>query len=418
MSAAVSVVDDEAVRLRVTRRSITVGIPPEERLLLLTASVAARDEAIRAMAAGVVDWTRFLALAQLERAVSVTYAPLQRVAADLVPPDVLDRMRRLALVTDFAMLHLDSRLRESLSALQRAGVRVMLLKGAALAYSVYGDVRKRPMSDIDLLVDQGSAENARRAMLSIGWRELSGGVADSTYERHHHAPPLADTQSPHLHLEIHSALFPARQPFAFDVRDLWSRSRPLGGVNPETFVPDPVHSLLHACLHFLWSHLARFGAWRTIRDVEAISRCADMDWDAFVSIARQARGDTSCYWTLRIARAVAGVEVGAGVLDELRPRRSTLVLQAIERHFLMNLFSVRVACPSVALDRAIWELGVMPRRSGHGDIRPWDADHEFILPPGEESAAPNSSRADRVRRLLSSPRYIGSLLRARDVATQ
>ena len=164
MSAAVSVVDDESVRLRLTRRSITVGIPPEERLLRLTASVAARDDAIRAMAASVVDWTRFLALAQLERAVSVTYVPLHRVAADLVPPDVLDRMRRLALVTDFAMLHLDSRLRESLSALQRAGVRVMLLKGAALAYSVYGDVRKRPMSDIDLLVDQGSAENARRAM--------------------------------------------------------------------------------------------------------------------------------------------------------------------------------------------------------------------------------------------------------------
>jgi len=414
----VSVVDDESVRPRSTRRSITTDIPPEERLVLLTASVAARDDAIRAMAATVVDWTRFLALAEVERSVSVTYASMQRVAADLVPQDVLDRMRRLALVTDYAMLHLDSRLRESLSALQRAGVRVMLLKGAALAYSVYGDVRKRPMSDIDLLVDQGSAENARRAMLSIGWRELSGGVADAAYERHHHSPPLADTQSPQLHLEIHSALFPARQPFAFDVRDLWSRARRLDGANPEAFVPDPVHSLLHACLHFLWSHLGRFGAWRTIRDVEAISRCPDMDWDAFVSIARQARGGTSCYWTLRIARTVAGVEVPAGVVDELRPRRSTSVLRAIERHFLMNLVSARRACPSVALDRAIWELGVMPRRSSHGDIRPWDGDHEFMLPRGAESAAPMSSRAARVRRLLASPRYIGSLLRARDLATQ
>jgi len=386
---------------------------PEERLLLLSAGGPANDDTIRQTARHGVDWPRFLGLAQLERAVPVIYPRFRAVVPDVIPGDVLDQMRRLALVSDFAMMHLESRLRESLHALGRAQVRVMLLKGAALAHSAYDGVRQRPMSDIDVLVDPKTARTARRVMLDAGWREITGGIPDAAYERHHHLPPLLDTRSRELQLEIHTALFPEGQPFAFDAPDLWQRAQSLGGGFPHAFVPDLAHSLLHACLHFLWSHQGRFGVWRTIRDINAISRSKPVDWRAFVAAARAARGDTSCYWTLRIAQVTAGVGVPADVLEALRPPRRSYVLHAIERHFLMNLFPVQFGCPSVALDHALWELAVMPRRSGHGEIRPWDQEAEFAVPHGEGSASRPARHSDRLRRFLASPGYIRSLLRLR-----
>src|SRR5262249_43377653 len=156
-------------------------IPAEEELLLLTAGSDANDTAICAAAHGEIDWQRFLGLSQLERAVPVIHPRLRKVAAGAVPDDVLDQMRRLALLSHFAMLHLETRLRESLRILHDAGVRVMLLKGAALAHTAYSGIRQRPMSDLDLLVDPSTAHLARRMMLSAGWCEIVGGIPESVY---------------------------------------------------------------------------------------------------------------------------------------------------------------------------------------------------------------------------------------------
>jgi hypothetical protein len=385
----------------------------EEELLLLTAGGAANDDAIRAIAEESIDWQRFLGLAQLERAVPVVYPRLRDVTGDVVPAVALDQMRRLAMVSDFAMLHLESRLRESLGSLHSAGIRVMLLKGAALSHTAYSGVRQRPMSDLDLLVDASNAQLARRVMLSAGWREIVGGIPDSVYDRHHHLPPLYDSRSPDLQLEIHTALFQERQPFAFDARDLWARAKPLGPTFPDTFVPDAIHSLLHACLHFLWSHQGRFGVWRTIRDVDALTRDRTLDWDAFVQAAKSSRGSTSCYWTFRIAELTAGVAVPASVTERLRPPRNGYVLQAVERHLLRNLFPVEFACPSVTLDHALWELAVMPTWSGHGEVRPWDEEPDFVVPRVESAPVRILPRRERIRRLLASPGYIRTLLRPR-----
>jgi len=385
-------------------------VPPEERLLLLTAGGPGNDAAIREVAANGVDWQRFLGLAQIERAVPVIYPRLRTVVGEYVPAALLDQMRRLALVSDFTMLHLESRLRESLRVLHDSGVRVMLLKGAALAHTAYSGMRQRPMSDLDVLVDSSNAQTARRVLLGAGWRDFVGGIPRDVYDHHHHLPPLHDTRAPELQLEIHTALFPERQPFTFALAELWTRAEPLGPAVSSAFAPNPVHSLLHACLHFLWSHQGRFGAWRTIRDVDALTQRGSVDWDDFVAAARESRGGTSCYWTLRIAEAAAGVNVPATALEQLRPARSAYVLQALERHLLRNLFPVEFECPSVMLDHALWELAVMPRRSGHGAIRPWDEEDEFVpmpLPPSDSVSMVSKRRA----RLRAALRYLGTLLR-------
>jgi hypothetical protein len=145
--------------------------------------------------------------------------------------------------------------------------------------------------------------------------------------------------------------------------------------------------------------------------VDAITRSTCIDWDEFVATAKATRGATSCYWTFRVADVTAGVTVPPSVMDRLRPPRSAFILRAMERHFVMNLFPVEVACPSVRLDHALWELAVMPRWSGHGEIRPWDEEAEFVVPHKGGKDAPGLPRSERFRRFLASPGYIRTLLR-------
>ena len=385
---------------------------PEDRLLLLTAGGPANDAAIRSAAEGPIDWARLLGLARVERAVPVVYPRLRDVAGALIPSDVLEQLRRLALVSDFAMLHLEARLRESLRVLEHAGVRVMLLKGAALAYSAYGGVRQRPMSDIDILVDSGNAMSARRAMLNAGWRTIQGGMPEAVYEHHHHLPPVHDARSPELQLEIHTALFPERHPFAFETSDLWATSRSLGPPLSNAVVPAPAHLLLHACIHFFWSHQARFGVWRTIRDLDAISRAGTVDWGAFVATARSARALTSCYWTFRIAELAAGVTAPKEVMETLRPARRAYLRRAIERHLLLNLFPVRSVCPSARIEHVLWEMAAMPRWSGHGDVRPWDDEPNFVIPDAPARDVRTARRTSPVLSALAVPKYMLSLMRS------
>lgn len=388
-------------------------LPADQRLLLLTAGDSDNDALIRETAGESVDWPRFFALAQIERAVPIIYPRLRALASDLVPADGLEQMRRLAQVSDFAMLHLEHRLRESVRALHENGVRTLLLKGAGLAFTVYPGPRQRPMSDIDMLVESSQAGEARRLMLATGWRESDDGPPDEVYLHHHHLPPLFDSRSRDLQLEIHTALFPERQPFAFDTADVWARARVIGATIPGALAPCSVHALLHTCLHFFWSHQARFGAWRTIRDVNALSRADDIDWQEFVALARAIRGGSSCYWTLRIAEITGGARIPEEILDALRPRRRAYSLHAIERHLVFNLLPVSDACPSVKLEHLLWEAAAMPRASGHGNLRPWDEDEKFMVASKRTATSDRSGLTYGANRFMAFARYIAMLLRAR-----
>jgi hypothetical protein len=65
---------------------------------------------------------------------------------------------------------------------------------------------------------------------------------------------------------------------------------------------------------------------------------------------------------------------------------------------------------SVALSRAMWSLGVQPRRQGHGRSRPWLDTEEWVRVPG----GMRNTRTSAGRRLIQQSsgllRMVGSLL--------
>jgi hypothetical protein len=345
-------------------------LPPEHRLVLLTAGGARNDAAIRELLERELDWGRVNIIARRERAWPVIWPQLARLGAARIPESIESAIQRLAMVYDFRLTYLESRLWDTLSTFERHGIEVMLLKGSALAVSIYPSFRERPMGDVDILVHPGAAERAWRLAQNAGWRWPADDFPLHMYERHHHWPPLIDRRERGACLEIHTQPIARSHPFALPLDGLWREAAPVSSQRPLIVAPHPLTLLLHTCIHFAWSHRLGLGAWRTFRDVRSFIEAEAVDWAAFVDLAREARAGTCAYWTLRLAHDLAHVPVPMQLIATLRPRGSEFLVDRLERHFALSLFPAERVCPSV-LAQPIWELAIRPKLSGHGSIRPW-----------------------------------------------
>jgi hypothetical protein len=360
------------------------SLPPDVRLLLLAAGPAENDRQIARLLDGAVEWGRLSELAVEERAVTGVWTRLAPWRAS-ISAGVRSHFAQVAMVTEFHQRQMEEQLIEVLHALASNGIHVVLLKGAALAATVYGSFAARPMNDVDLLVEPDRATDAHALLLDAGWTrlQLAGGadegavaLGEEFYASHHHLWPLIGPRRPGVRLEIHTELLADHQPFAFGACDVWRDARPIELCGAEAFVPSTPHLLLHLCVHFAWGH-AMGGAWRTFRDLQALVEAGDVDWPAFVALTQQSRAATCAYWTLRLAQALARVPVPPDVLDALRPSLPEAVLARLELHLAHEMIAPGALCPSVRLRRALWSAAIQPRRSGHGAARPWLHDGAF-----------------------------------------
>ncbi len=382
-------------------------VTPEARLLLrLSRRAPAREELLSL--AQHVDWDRFLELAQDQNAAAIVWPVIADVAPARLRGTTAQRFQQVAQVAEFRLQYLEERLAVSLDVLSRAGIETVLLKGAAVAYTAYPSFSARPMADIDLLVRPEHAEAARVQLLGAGWEWNREPGLDEFYKGHQHLPPLDDRGRTGLSLELHTALFFHGNPFRFTPDDVWRESVEVqvrGGATAR--VPAARHQFLHACVHYAWSHSLHAGAWRTFRDLDALMN-GPLGADGAFAAAQERTVRSCCYWTLRLARDLGGLDVPDRMLDQLRPRLPEWVLAILERHFAVHALPTDRACPSVSVDRRMWRAAIQPWRSAHGDIRPWDRHrlHAQGRFPAGVTAAP---RRD-VMSVNRWRRYLGAIL--------
>lgn len=389
------------------------SIPAEARLLYRLAGPDGSHTPTSEYSGTSLRWKRLFRLAGQERATSILHHYMKASGAGLIPAAEAARLQRLAMLAEFRMRYLDQRLHEALEHFARAEIRIMLLKGAGLAAAI-GVPFYREMVDLDLLVPCDRVPEAWSLLLGLEWRRALDERYDAFYEEHHHLCPLEDARGSGLCLEIHSALFPNDKPFALSTGEVWEEAREVTVGRWPALVPSDSHMALHLCTHFAWSHQMGSGAWRTFLDLSILHANNRLKWGELVSLACRTRAKTCCYWTLRLARRMAGLPVPDAVLAEFAPPLPERMLKALERYFLLAL------CPpadweerTLRLGNLFWELAIRPAWSGHGGIRPWGRSKDFIAiddlestrqpPPG---VALPEQRVARMKQLLREIRAI------------
>jgi hypothetical protein len=364
------------------------GLSREAQLLVLTAGGAANEAPLRELLDKDLDWPRLGTLVKREGATPIVWQWLQRIGFRRMPAAVESAWRRLAMVAEFQSAHLEHRLHDAVELLATRGIDVMLLKGSALAHTTYASFADRPMGDVDLLLRRDRAQEAWTLLQRHGWAWPSTHWPTELYAGHQHLPPLLDTRGDGVRLELHVDLLPGGHPFDLAGDGLWADATRVslhGGQS--ALVPAPIRQLLHLCIHFAWSHMMEWGSWRTLRDVDRLTRRHAVAWDGFTTLAHETRGATCCYWTLRLARNLGDAPIPDGVLRTLRPPLPAFVLDRLERHYTRQLFPSEGRCPSATLDRQLWQLGIAPRWSNHGSARPWQGEGAWPDAPGDPAVA-------------------------------
>jgi hypothetical protein len=352
-------------------------LPVEVQLLLACTGNEGSDPVIRQLLTEPVDWARLFALVRNEGATAHVCRRISDAGNGAVPHGFQQRLENVARIAEFRMLYLKRRLHEVVTTLSEANIRVVLLKGAALTYTHYSASDTREMSDIDLLVEPGRARDAQALLQKHAWATRFDPALEGIYENMHHLPPLVDSRATELGigLELHTDIVsPGSNPFRAYTSKLFDRAVQLPTLPPGVMVPDRTDQLVHLCIHYAWSHIFRWSAWRTFRDLREISKGNDVDWPDLLHRAEETRSKTCCYWTLHLASVRAGIVFPAYVLKALRPDLPNSIHTLVERHLLQEAFESDHTCPSFRLKRLFWQMAIQPGHIGHGDARPWTND--------------------------------------------
>jgi hypothetical protein len=198
----------------------------------------------------------------------------------------------------------------ALTALATAGVPVIVLKGAALADTIYPSLADRPMNDVDLLVQPHDRDRARAALEGAGYRFLPEpqqrfGPFDTGF-----TGEMQFRRSEHNVIELHWELTAnewLRRLTALDAAALWRDARPFAIGPARGLQLSPCDTLQHLCLHLSAHGYTHANGWRDIRQLLAHER--SFPWERFVARARQFRLTAVCYFVLE-AIASASSSIG------------------------------------------------------------------------------------------------------------
>ena len=102
----------------------------------------------------------------------VLFRSIMERDASYWPAELLSSLKETALRQAAAELHIEAELRNLLKAFAQAGIQPLVLKGTALAYSIYPEPWLRPRCDTDLLVTEAERDKAEALLRHVGYAPL------------------------------------------------------------------------------------------------------------------------------------------------------------------------------------------------------------------------------------------------------
>jgi len=230
----------------------------DEEILLLGLCRLSFSEKLRNRLEGLIgsvgDWDYFTNLATEHGIAALVWHNLESLGLlNRLPEKNASMLRSSHLLSVTRNAFLLTGAEEVVSLLNRAGIKVVLLKGLALELTLYGNSGFRQMTDIDLLISRYDFLKAREILLENGYDSLpvkSGFHKPIMEWTGKHLPTLMKNGIP---VDIHLELFPGRK------NNLTSKvietAREVRFEREKAFVPDPGLFFLYLVRHLYFHEL-------------------------------------------------------------------------------------------------------------------------------------------------------------------
>ena len=270
-----------------------------------------------------LDWNAVAHMARRTGLGPLLYHALQSLEIS-VPPDILTDLEADYYLVAAANTLRFQELGEILQHLTTAGIPVLVLKGAALAGTAYGNIALRPMADLDLLIPREFMVQVPRLLEPLGYQRMPGPPGHSLAYDAQFGGEIGLTKATpagvfmldiHWHLLAHQWLHHAT---CIDMDTLWQAalSFEMDDLHALQFCPED--ALLHICLHAGFSHA--YAYLLNLVDVDrAVAYFADLNWDRVLQRAHDFEVRVPTYFGLRFAHDLMKTPVPDQVLAALRP---------------------------------------------------------------------------------------------------
>jgi len=192
-----------------------------------------------------------------------------------------------------------------------AQIPVVLLKGSALALTLYPDMSLRPFSDIDLLIRDSDLLRVRGLLLENGYEpldEMAAGTSldfagEQTFSRKMRPPVDVDL---HRHVAV-SAAYRRRVPIEW----FWERTEAITVNGQRAWQLRPDAQWLQLSLHYALNHHQARLIWSYDLALLLNSWGQRMDWQALAATARQFGTLPPLQYALKHVTAFWGVSLPA-----------------------------------------------------------------------------------------------------------
>lgn len=258
------------------------------------------------------QWTELLSVLNPHWILPLFYWQIGSCPGEFHPPTaIMEQMRHLFMRTRVQTFHLEEQLREVLAAFDKEGVRVLILKGPALARSVYPDTALRQGSDIDLLVMPEQMARSRVILEGMGYinQEKRFEVSKDFYceEKFMPGQKLKNKRMIELHWDLHRFSGISQD---VGVADLFHNAVKIISP-PLTFEAlHPIDALIHRALNNAFIH-DRDVRLSWIYDVVLLARSLAVpdDWDILQKRSIEWRARLAVEHALNLARIWCGLQL-------------------------------------------------------------------------------------------------------------
>lgn len=265
-----------------------------------------------------LDWNEVLNGARSHGITSLLHQKLTNAnLLDLIPQQARQTLQNEYLILAARALVLRLQMQKLLASFNKAGIEVIVLKGAALAETIYSDFLLRPYGDIDLLVQERDWEIIGKTLSELNF-SISGSDFANRLPRltkfdvaqHLH---FLDDQGTNLELQFD----PLQLGLGIKtINEIWQCADVARIAGVTTKILSPEYQLLHLCVH-LNKHGYRRLLW--FIDIALHIKSSFIDWKKLRALAKTEGVLPSIYFTLYYLNVFFGRLVPSAVIESLKP---------------------------------------------------------------------------------------------------
>ncbi len=299
---------------RESHRSIVCGI------------LSGRDDPFRGSSSTLDRWQGVLGAAREEGVLPLVRHSFSRAGwPESMPQVVRQKLRRGSLAVVAANNVYYRELARILAAIAEVGnTEVAVLKGAALASTLYADPGLRPMGDLDLLLRPEGLASALSTLRDLGYGPIFPEIGKGWNESVGHAVTFRGGPYGRVLVDLHSRLVAGeadwRSPpltWIWDRMEHWKKPSPLAGACGLSRTAQ----LLYLAAHLVLQHGAAEARLIWYYDLHLLAQAADrIDWDELLRRAHELRWAAAVRVALEGCRRQLGTPFPERLLEELDRR--------------------------------------------------------------------------------------------------